>query len=453
MNLKVLSYATALIALVCIATSCGGKAGGGEGQTLTVVMDMDMPGYASYEGEEFGCLYDILKAYTDDKDMVLRVIPGKSSGECERLLRRGRADVAATVSRSGDAGISVPLYNTSYMVLTNVRNARSIGSQGAGLWQGALNGSRLLITEGFKASSTYGALLDTLPEAKVFVSARNCFELIEELRNGEYDFLICEKTEAHVGQALYQGVESVFEFDEPFGISVTFPSDATYMAADFSRWFIDFSSQPRFAMLMELYFDQGKAVQLTHRVPREEYDEVISPYDKVMREVCEREGYDWRLISAIAYSESRFKANVVSTRGAAGLMQIMPATARQFDVPQEEIFKPEVNIMLATKLLGRIESMLKFPTGISLDDRMRIILACYNCGIGHVLDARRLASKYGANPNDWDDVALFLQRKAYPQYSADAVVRSGTFRGSRETLAFVDGVMGRYDSYCEMVDR
>ena len=56
---------------------------------------------------------------------------------------------------------------------------------------------------------------------------------------------------------------------------------------------------------------------------------VISPYDHVIRNISEREGNDWRLMSAIAYHESRFKADIVSRRGARGLMQIMPAVARQ----------------------------------------------------------------------------------------------------------------------------
>ena len=53
---------------------------------------------------------------------------------------------------------------------------------------------------------------------------------------------------------------------------------------------------------------------------------VISPYDHVIRNISEREGNDWRLMSAIAYHESRFKADIVSRRGARGLMQIMPET-------------------------------------------------------------------------------------------------------------------------------
>jgi membrane-bound lytic murein transglycosylase F len=173
----------------------------------------------------------------------------------------------------------------------------------------------------------------------------------------------------------------------------------------------------------------------------------ISPYDGIIREVSLREGHDWRLMAAIAYHESRFKEGVVSHKGAAGLMQIMPSVARQFNVSQEQITDPETNITIAAKLLTRIERTMKIPASVSSRDRLGLILASYNAGIGHVTDARRLAKKYGYNPNSWQDVSQFLKLKAEPEYYSDEVVRSGLFRGYRQTSAFVDNVLGKYNSY------
>ena len=47
-----------------------------------------------------------------------------------------------------------------------------------------------------------------------------------------------------------------------------------------------------------------------------EGDYVISPYDELIRHISEEEGHDWRLISAMAYHESRFRSHLVSPRGA-----------------------------------------------------------------------------------------------------------------------------------------
>ena len=172
-----------------------------------------------------------------------------------------------------------------------------------------------------------------------------------------------------------------------------------------------------------------------------------------MRRVRAREGNDWRLMSAIACHESRFTPDITSRSGARGLMQIMPSVARQFDVPVEEISDPETNVWLANRLLTEIESMLRLPESISETDRMSIVLASYNSGIGHVNDARRLARLNGEDPNSWEVVARYLQLKAEPEYYQNEVVKCGRFTGSRQTLAYVKDVIGRYDTYCRIARR
>lgn len=180
---------------------------------------------------------------------------------------------------------------------------------------------------------------------------------------------------------------------------------------------------------------------------------VISAYDNLIRNISEEEGHDWRLMSAIAYHESRFTPDITSRSGACGLMQIMPSVARQFDVSTAKISDPETNVRLANKLMSKIMSSLRFPEGTSEKDRMSIILASYNSGIGHVNDARRLARLNGENPNSWEVVARYLSLKAEPEFYENEVVRCGRFTGSRQTLAYVDDVIGRYDKYCRITGR
>lgn len=174
----------------------------------------------------------------------------------------------------------------------------------------------------------------------------------------------------------------------------------------------------------------------------------ISVYDELMRIVSEETGKDWRLLSAIAYHESRFTPDIVSKRGAAGLMQIMPSVARSFDVEGDRILDPETNLRLAARLLSEIERSLKFSESTPQQERMRFILASYNGGIGHVKDARRLAAAHGENPDSWEVVARYLALKAEPDYYNSEVVRCGRFTGSRQTAAYVDAVLSRYDRYC-----
>ena len=180
---------------------------------------------------------------------------------------------------------------------------------------------------------------------------------------------------------------------------------------------------------------------------------VISAYDLLIRNISEQEGHDWRLLSAIAYHESRFQANLVSRQGARGLMQIMPSVARNFSVSAEEAFDPETNVWLANKLLTSIIKSLRLPADLPERDRMALVLASYNSGIGHVKDARRLAALHGENPDSWEVVARYLALEAEPEYYESEAVHCGRFTGSRRTLAYVKDVLGRYEKYCRMAAR
>ncbi|MBO5350116.1 MAG: transglycosylase SLT domain-containing protein [Alistipes sp.] len=179
----------------------------------------------------------------------------------------------------------------------------------------------------------------------------------------------------------------------------------------------------------------------------------ISAYDNIFRNICESEGTDWRLMSAIAYHESRFMPELCSPRGARGMMQIMPHVARQFDVAVEALNDPATNISVANKVMNMLTKMMRIPAEASAEDRLSLILAAYNSGIGHVADARRLAKAHGENPNSWESVARYLELKADPAYYEHEVVKYGRFSGSRQTIAYVENVRSRYARYCNRVAR
>ena len=192
--------------------------------------------------------------------------------------------------------------------------------------------------------------------------------------------------------------------------------------------------------------------RLLTELAAEDEEWIISSYDAVMRRIGEEEGQDWLLMSAIAYNESRFRSDLTSKRGAIGLMQIMPIVGRQFNVEKEAIADPETNIRLAGKLLRQIDKMLKLSPTTPANDRISIILACYNGGIGHVSDARRLAKSNGEDPNSWEVVARYLKAKADPEVYESELVRHGKFTGSGQTEAYVREVMKRYDIYRNLVE-
>lgn len=162
----------------------------------------------------------------------------------------------------------------------------------------------------------------------------------------------------------------------------------------------------------------------------------LSPYDHHFREAADSIGYDWTLIAAIAFTESRFDSTAVSEAGAQGVMQVMPETMRGFGIPDSLHTDNRTNIMTAALLLQSLEKY--FRQIKDKDERMKFILASYNAGFGYIHDAMRLARKYGYDSHKWNEnVDSFLIHMSHPKYYTDTLCRNGQFNGSQETLSFV----------------
>ena len=85
------------------------------------------------------------------------------------------------------------------------------------------------------------------------------------------------------------------------------------------------------------------------------------------------------------------------------------------------------------------------------EERIKFILASYNVGIAHVLDARRLAQKYDRDPTKWNgNVDTFLLLKSNPKYFRDPVVKYGYCRGE-EPYNFVTEILERYEHYKNVI--
>lgn len=172
----------------------------------------------------------------------------------------------------------------------------------------------------------------------------------------------------------------------------------------------------------------------------------LSPYDEHFRNAAEIIGYDWTLIAAIAYTESKFDSTAVSQAGACGVMQVMPNTLRGFDIPDSMHLDSRTNIMAATELLKALDKRFRYIR--NKEERINFVLASYNAGYGHIQDAMQLAKKHGKNRFVWNNsVDSFLVLKKDPEFYNDSVCRNGKFAGWRETLSFVKKVHRNWDNF------
>ncbi|MDX2168875.1 MAG: transglycosylase SLT domain-containing protein [Deltaproteobacteria bacterium] len=167
---------------------------------------------------------------------------------------------------------------------------------------------------------------------------------------------------------------------------------------------------------------------------------VLSPYDEMIARYALAAGLDWRLVSAVIFEESRFDPDSESSAGAVGLMQVMPAAAQ--DVGELRFQEPEANVRTGVRYLQRLA---REYAAAPERDRLALMLAAYNMGMGHVRDAQVLARRFGYDPLRWDG-AMDVMVSLLEEPSIAAAARNGYAQG-RSVVGYVDRVLTRYTSY------
>jgi soluble lytic murein transglycosylase-like protein len=143
---------------------------------------------------------------------------------------------------------------------------------------------------------------------------------------------------------------------------------------------------PAFAEVSSIYYHvEGDRIIFTNRpgetgaraVPGTEHDSPVraaalpaTPYDPHIDHVADETGLSPDLIKAVALVESGFDSRAVSPKGARGLMQLMPGTARQLGV--RDVFDPAENLMAGARYLRKMLD--------EFDGDLNLALAAYNAG-------------------------------------------------------------------------
>lgn len=176
--------------------------------------------------------------------------------------------------------------------------------------------------------------------------------------------------------------------------------------------------------------------------------ESLSPYDYLFKQYADSINWDWHLLAAIAYQESKFDFEAKSHRGARGLMQLMPATAARYNVTDAS--DPEQSIRAAAFYLRDLSKRYR---GITSDtfERQRLALAAYNAGEGRVSDCIRYARIQGQDPHSWEElVEIIPEMKDSVNISQIEEIKHGVFYG-HETINYVRRVTAlekRFKTIC-----
>ncbi|HEY9548941.1 MAG TPA: transporter substrate-binding domain-containing protein, partial [Kiloniellaceae bacterium] len=157
---------------------------------------------------------------------------------------------------------------------------------------------------------------------------------------------------------------------------------------------------------------------------------------ELFKEYSGQYGFDWLMIGAQGYQESRLDQSARSHAGAIGVMQLLPSTAADPNVDIPDITTERNNVHAGVRYLRFLRDRYFSEPQISDFDRVVFSFAAYNAGPGNIAKSRRLAAKMGLDPDVWfDNVELATARAV-----------------SREPVIYVRNIYKYYVAYRRIAD-
>ncbi|HEY9490154.1 MAG TPA: transporter substrate-binding domain-containing protein, partial [Chryseosolibacter sp.] len=269
--------------------------------------------------------------------------------------------------------------------------------------------------------------------------------LIRRVAMGEINFTVADHMMARVNASYYPNLDISTPVSVAQQVGWATRKNTPELEKAMNEWLAGIKKEATFMVIYNRYFKSPRTslVRMTS-----EYSSMggnmLSPFDSLIRKGANTLGWDWRLLASLIYQESRFLPKGESWAGARGLMQLMPRTANEFGAFDLE--DPRQSISAGVGYLNFLQNywLKKIPDA---EERLKFILASYNVGLSHVVDARRLAEKYGKDSLKWyDNVEFYLAQKSEPEFYRDPIVTAGYCK-CEEPINYVRDILDRYEEY------
>ena len=418
---------------------------------INALVDNNSVSYFIFRGEPMGYEYELLQKFADNIGVELRIKIISGVEESINQLNNGEGDLIAfpltiTDERSKFVRFSKPLFTTNQVLVQ--RKADSAAAQRPIRLHADLIGKKIYVMKGSSFKDRLQRLAEEVGGQIEIVedsAGAETESLIRQVAMGEIPLTVTDQTFAMINASIYPDLDINTIISLPQEIAWATRSNSPDLNNAINTWLADIKKKGEFRYIYERYF---KSPRTTVIRMSSDYSSLsggkLSIFDSTIRMESEAMGWDWRLVASIVYQESGFNPHVKSWAGAVGLMQLMPAASRQFKV--QNAYDPEQNIHAGVMVLRYLDGLWA-KTVSDPNERLKFVLASYNVGVSHVIDARNLASKYGKDPTKWDDnVETYLMLKTKPQYYRDPVASAGYCR-CLGPVNYVKEVLGRFEAY------
>ena len=418
--------------------------------TIRMITRYNSSSYFLHRGLDRGFEFELVSEFAKRHNLKVEVILLGKDDDQISMLNRGDGDIIAgnyaiTNDRMDHVLFSKP-YNFVNQVLVQSGNNPLIEDVSG------LDGKTISVRRNSSYYTTLKALKDQGHDITIDIVSEdwNTEALILEVAEGRIEATLSDDNLYKVASNYISGVQAGLVLSKQDTVAWATRKNALVLKEKMDE-FLEEHFQIReydgrvlrsafLNILQRRYFEQDRqAVRQRDRSFDMIYTGYISPYDDMVRTIAEEAGVDWKLVLAVMAQESRFNPNARSWAGAVGLMQIIPRFSR---VENEALlYDPEINIREGVRYLQK--HLNRYDHLDSLN-RYSLALANYNVGMGHIADARQLASQLGNNPDEWEYIADALLKLMHRKYYQHA--RYGFKRGI-ETVNYVEDVMDRYRRY------
>jgi membrane-bound lytic murein transglycosylase MltF len=124
-------------------------------------------------------------------------------------------------------------------------------------------------------------------------------------------------------------------------------------------------------------------------------------YVQYFKKYAAEYNFDYLMIVAQGYQESRLEQSRRSSRGAIGIMQVIPKYAAAAPINVPDVTRPDGNILAAMRMLNNIVVTYFSDSGIDAVNKTLYTFASYNAGPSRIVRLRKKAEQNGLDPNKW----------------------------------------------------
>jgi membrane-bound lytic murein transglycosylase MltF len=186
--------------------------------------------------------------------------------------------------------------------------------------------------------------------------------------------------------------------------------------------------------LIKRYLQSTKFVTNANaEAERKKFEEMVG----LFRKYSDEYGFDWLMMIAQGYQESKLDQSARNPSGAVGIMQVLPTTAANSPVNIPDVTVPDRNIEAGIKYMRFMVDEYFNDPAISVVSRHLFAFAAYNCGPNRVDRLRKKAAEQGLDPNKWfNNVEVMVSQAVGP-----------------ETVNYVSNIFKYYVAYKRIEDQ